>query len=292
MIKSMTGYGHAEKVTKDFKISVEMKSVNHRYCDLSMKLPKKFYALESRLRSLMKPYANRGKIDVYISFESYNGNEVNVVYHPGVAKGYMQAIQSAGEAFGIEKGITAAALIRYPEVYSLEENEVDMQEVSAVLEEVFCNAAESFLKARQTEGEHLYADIMEKLSRVKELTTCVEERSPEVIGEYRKKIYDKVKEMLGSTQMSESVLATEITLYADRVCVDEETVRLSAHIANMCDTLEKDEPIGRKLDFIAQEMNREANTILSKANDKELSERAIDLKTEIEKIREQIQNIE
>lgn len=292
MINSMTGYGHAEKITKEFKISVEMKSVNHRYCDLTIKLPKKFNAYESRLRGLMKDYANRGKVDVYISFESYDGNEVNVVYHSNVAKGYMQAIREAEEEFGIEKGITGATLIRYPEVYSLEENAMDMETVYPVLEEVFCAAGEQFRKARQTEGEHLYADIVSKLNYVEELVAYVEARSPKVIEEYRNKIYDKVQELLGNTQISESALATEITLYADKVCVDEETVRLTAHIANMRETLKKKEPIGRKLDFLAQEMNREANTILSKANDKELSEYAIDLKTEIEKIREQIQNIE
>lgn len=292
MIKSMTGFGHSEKITKDYKITVEIKSVNHRYCDMNIKMPKKFNAYESKLRNVMKNYVNRGKIDVYISFENYSDNEIRVQYHHGIAKEYVQAIQEAKGGFGLEGGLTGASLIRFPEVITLEENPQDLDSIYPAIEETLKEAGKQFLEAREIEGTHLQKDILAKLDYITELVEFVEERSPKLLKEYREKILDKVAELLGDSKIDEGILATELTIYADKVCVDEETVRLRSHISNMQDTLSKDEPIGRKLDFIAQEMNREANTILSKANDKDLSQKAIDLKTEIEKIREQIQNIE
>lgn len=292
MIRSMTGFGRSEKITKEYKITVEMKSVNHRYCDLSIKMPKKFNAYESKLRNLMKNYVSRGKVDVYISFENYSDNEVRVQYHPAIAGEYVQAIRAAKDEFGLDEGLTGASLVRYPEVITLEENEKDLDAIYPLLEETLKAAGEQFLEARKIEGEHLQKDIFAKLDYILELVSFVEERSPQILQEYREKIMNKVAELLGDNKIDEGVLATELTIYADKVCVDEETVRLRSHISNMRDTLTKEEAIGRKLDFIAQEMNREANTILSKANDKDLSQNAIDLKTEIEKIREQIQNIE
>lgn len=292
MIKSMTGFGHSEKITKDYKITVEIKSVNHRYCDMNIKMPKKFNAYESKLRNVMKNYVNRGKVDVYISFENYSDNEIRVQYHHGIAKEYVQAIQEAKGEFGLEGGLTGASLIRFPEVITLEENPQDLDSIYPAIEETLKEAGKQFLEAREIEGTHLQKDILAKLDYITELVEFVEERSPKLLKEYREKILNKVAELLGDSKIDEGILATELTIYADKVCVDEETVRLRSHISNMQDTLSKDEPIGRKLDFIAQEMNREANTILSKANDKDLSQNAIDLKTEIEKIREQIQNIE
>lgn len=292
MIRSMTGFGRSEKITKEFKITVEMKSVNHRYCDLNIKMPKKFNAYESRLRKLMKDYVSRGKVDVYISFENYSDNEVCVKYHSAIASEYVQAIRAAKAEFALDEGLTGASLVRYPEVITLEENEKDLDSIYPVLEDTVKVAGEQFLEARKLEGENLQKDIFTKLDYILELVSFVEERSPKILQEYREKIMNKVAELLGDNKIDEGVLATELTIYADKVCVDEETVRLRSHVTNMRDTLTKEEAIGRKLDFIAQEMNREANTILSKANDKELSQNAIDLKTEIEKIREQIQNIE
>lgn len=291
-MKSMTGYGHFEKVTEEFKVTVEIKSVNHRYCDMSIKLPKKFNALESKLRETMKNYASRGKIDIYINFSNFADRDVRVQYHERIAKDYVEIIRQAQEGFGLEQTLTADSLIRFPEVISLEEDSQDIERFFPAIEEAVSGAGEQFLKARETEGAHLQADILAKLTYIEELVSFVEERSPQLLEEYREKIKNKVLELLGENRLDESALATELIIYADKVCVDEETVRLRSHINNMRDTLSKEEPVGRKLDFIAQEMNREANTILSKANDKELSRNAIDLKTEIEKIREQIQNIE
>ncbi len=292
MIKSMTGYGHYEKVTKEYKITVEIKSVNHRYCDMSIRLPKKFNAFENKVREILKQFASRGKIDVYINFDDYINGDAKVTYHETIAEDYVRAVKLAGEQFGLETGLNAAAVLRFPEVITLEEAGTDADSFYTVLEEAVRGAGQQFFDAREAEGKHLYEDILHKLDYILELVTFVEQRSPEILTEYRQKISDKVAEFLGDDKIDEGVLATELIVYADKVCVDEETVRLRSHIQNMKNTLQKDEAIGRKLDFIAQEMNREANTILSKANDKELSENAIELKTEIEKIREQIQNIE
>lgn len=292
MIKSMTGYGHYEEITEEFRVAVEIKSVNHRYCDLGIKLPRKFNALENRIRERVKNYASRGKIDVYINFDNYSDNDVRVQYNERIASDYVNVIRQAQESFGLGQTIPAESLIRLPEVISLGEESRNAEEFWPAIEKAVQGAGEEFLKARKTEGANLQADILTKLTHIENLVSFVEERSPKIIEEYREKIKNKVEELLGDNQLDESTLATELIIYADKVCVDEETVRLQSHIVNMRDTLLEEEPVGRKLDFISQEMNREANTILSKANDKELSCKAIDLKTEIEKIREQIQNIE
>lgn len=292
MIKSMTGFGRMEKITEEYKISVEIKSVNHRYLDLSIKLPRKFNALESALRGILKQYSSRGKVDVYINYEDYSGKNTHVHYNDTLVSEYLNAVMQVADAHDLRDDIYAYNLLRFPEVFTLEEVENDVCEIMPVLEETVRQAGEKFQASREKEGESLYQDITAKLSYILELVSGVEERSPEVLQEYREKILNKVEEFLGDRQVDESVLAAELIVYADKVCVDEETVRLRSHIDNMKHTLEMEESIGRKLDFIAQEMNREANTILSKANDRELSEIAINLKTEIEKIREQIQNIE
>lgn len=292
MIKSMTEFGHSERESRDYKISAEIKSVNHRYCDLNIKLPKKFNAYENDIRNIVKKYAARGKIDVYISYENYSEAKTIVKYNSGVAKGYMDAIIKASEEFSIEPSITSSLLVRFPDVISLEDEEIDSDEIFKALAYVVEEACKNFVESREREGSHLYKDINDKLDYINGIVEEIEKRSPEIIKEYRTKIENKVAELLGDTKIDESVLATEITIFADKVCVDEETVRLHSHINSMRETLSKDEPIGRKLDFISQELNRESNTILSKANDVEVSSKAIDLKTEIEKIREQIQNIE
>lgn len=292
MAKSMTGYGHFEKMTKEYKVTVEIKSVNHRYCDLNIKLPRKLNELEGKVRSMMKDYVSRGKVDVYINFQNYVENDVKVQYHENIAADYVAAIRKASESFLLEAGLTAASLIRYPDVISLEEGTSEAENVFPIIENAVRAAGEQFKKTREAEGQHLQEDILLKLDYIDTLVSYVEKRSPEVLKEYREKIENKVNELLGDNKIDENALATELIIYADKVCVDEETVRLRSHIHNMQETFLKEEAIGRKLDFIAQEMNREANTILSKANDKELSQNAIDLKTEIEKIREQIQNIE
>ncbi|MBE5937037.1 MAG: YicC family protein [Lachnospiraceae bacterium] len=292
MIKSMTGFGRFEKTTDDYRISVEIKSVNHRYCDIGIKMPKKLLAFEGQVRTLLKDYIERGKVDVYISYEDYNSSNIAVKYNKDIAKGFFDSIKAIGSDFDISSDINAAMLSRYPEVIVLEEQSVDTDVIFERIEEAVKEAAVRFVELRMAEGANLKKDILLKLDNISEYVDYIVERSPQVVAEYREKIYNKVNELLGNTGVDESILATEITVYADKVCVDEEMVRLKNHIDNMRNVLELDESIGRKLDFIAQELNREANTTLSKSNDIDVSNKAIDLKTEIEKIREQIQNIE
>lgn len=292
MIKSMTGFGRYETVTDEYRIAVEIKSVNHRYCDLNIKLPKKFNEIENTLRMMMKEIAERGKVDVYVSYEDYAGRGTHVHYHPQIAKEYVKVAAQVAEGFELHNSLSAERLLGFADVISLEEESNDLESVFPIVTQTLQKAGEQFIASREREGEQLYQDIKGKLAYLLTLVAQVEERSPQMLQEHRQKLLEKVQELLGDRKIDEGILATELIVYADKVCVDEETVRLRSHIDAMSETLDMQEAIGRKLDFIAQEMNREANTILSKANDKELSGIAINLKTEIEKIREQIQNIE
>ena len=292
MIKSMTGFGRYETVTDEYRIAVEIKSVNHRYCDLNIKLPKKFNEIENMLRMMMKEIAERGKVDVYVSYEDYAGKGTHVHYHPQIAKEYVKVAAQVAEEFELHNSLSAERLLGFADVISLEEESNDLESVFPIVTQTLQKAGEQFIASREREGEQLYQDIKGKLAYLLTLVAQVEERSPQMLQEHRQKLLEKVQELLGDRKIDEGILATELIVYADKVCVDEETVRLRSHIDAMSETLDMQEAIGRKLDFIAQEMNREANTILSKANGKELSGIAISLKTEIEKIREQIQNIE
>ena len=292
MIKSMTGFGRYETVTDEYRIAVEIKSVNHRYCDLNIKLHKKFNEIENTLRMMMKEIAERGKVDVYVSYEDYAGKGTHVHYHPQIAKEYVKVAAQVAEEFELHNSLSAQRLLGFADVISLEEESNDLESVFPIVTQTLQKAGEQFIASREREGEQLYQDIKGKLAYLLTLVAQVEERSPQMLQEHRQKLLEKVQELLGDRKIDEGILATELIVYADKVCVDEETVRLRSHIDAMSETLDMQEAIGRKLDFIAQEMNREANTILSKANDKELSGIAINLKTEIEKIREQIQNIE
>ncbi len=292
MIKSMTGFGRFELTEGTRHYTVEIKSVNHRYLDLSVKLPKKLNFFEVAIRNLLKKYMLRGKVDVYLTYEEEQAGLPGVCYHPEVARAYYENLCRMSEDLGLENDISLVVLSHYPEVFTLEERTEDETEVWDGLEQALKGAAERFVAARLAEGEHLKQDLLAKLSRMSVCVDYVEKRSPQIVTEYRERLTAKVTELLGETQLDPGILATELILYADKICVDEETVRLKSHIHNMEQVLEETEGIGRKLDFIAQEMNREANTILSKSNDLALSDKAIELKTEIEKLREQIQNIE
>lgn len=292
MLKSMTGYGRSEIISGDKKITVEIKTVNHRYCDIAIKLPKKLISLENGIRNVIKQYIGRGKVDVYVSYEDYSNMNLLVKYNAELAREYLLNLEKMSQDFGIDNDIRVSILSRYPDVLTLEEQAVDEDELWEFVEEAVKKALSHLIEARVLEGENLKKDLHTKLEGMLALVNSIEERSPNIITEYREKLKAKVAELLGDTQLDESILATEITIFADKICVDEETVRLRSHILNMKQTLDESDNVGRKLDFIAQEMNREANTILSKANDIEVSNIAIDLKTEIEKIREQIQNIE
>ena len=292
MIKSMTGFGRAEAQDEQHKFTVEIKSVNHWYLDFNIKMPKKLSFFDSAIRTLLKEYMLRGKVDIFISYEDFTQSHMILQYNQDVASQYMAYFKEMADTFGICNDITAAELGRFHDVFTMEEVDSDEKELWGLLEQVLRKACEQFVETRKTEGENLRTDLLQKLDQMFEKVGMVEERSPQILQEYRQKLEDKMKELLSDTQIEESRIASEVIIYADKICTDEETVRLKSHIRHMKEVLADGEGIGRKLDFIAQEMNREANTILSKANDLETSNLAIDLKTEIEKVREQIQNIE
>ena len=292
MIKSMTGFGRSEIVKGNRKISVEIKSVNHRYLEAGIKMPKKLNVFESRMRDLLKKYATRGKIDIFINYEDDSESQVNLKFNQNIADEYMAIFNNMSEKYNLKNDMTVGGLARFPEVITMDEVQEDEEELWHFIEEAMKAALEQFVNTRILEGENLKKDLLGKLDHMEELVAFVEKRSPEIMKEYRSKLESKVKELLGDTTIDESRIATEVIIYADKICVDEETVRLRSHIEHARKCLNEDGGIGRKMDFIAQEMNREAYTTLSKANDIEISNAAIDLKTEIEKVREQIQNIE
>lgn len=293
MIKSMTGFGRSEVVTDERKITIELKSVNHRYLDLSIKMPKKLSFLEGSIRNLMKTYIQRGKVDVYITYEDYTINNGTLKYNKELAAEYIACLKQIQQDFDLDYDIKVSTLSRYPDILTMEEQSVDEEELWSILEPPVREACEKFIQTRAQEGHNLEKDLLEKLDGLDKKVTRIEERSPEVVNAYRTKLEAKVSELLEDTQIDDNRIAAEVILFSDKICNDEETVRLHSHVKNMKKMLTTEtEGIGRKLDFMAQEMNREANTILSKSSDMEISDIAIDLKTEIEKIREQIQNIE
>ena len=292
MIKSMTGFGRCEYVQGDRKFTVEIKAVNHRYFDVNIKMPKKFNFFESAIRSVMKEYIQRGKVDVFITCEDDTENNFSLKYNENIAGEYLKYYRQMAQQFNLKDDVTVSRLGSCPEVFSMEEQMVDEDEIWALLETALRGALKQFVETRTREGENLKNDLIGKLDGMLLDVDAVEKRYPQVLEEYRSRLREKVDSLLADSQMDESRRAAEVILYADKICTDEETVRLRSHIEGMKAELIQGGSIGRKLDFIAQEMNREANTILSKANDLQTSNLAINLKTEIEKVREQIQNIE
>ena len=292
MIKSMTGFGRCEVAEAERKITVEMKSVNHRYLDVSMKMPKKLNFFEASIRSLLKEYIQRGKVDLFLSYEDFTESGGTVRYNREAAAEYLKYLKQMEEEFSLKNDVSVTALARFPEVFSLEEADLDEEGIWKTLEKALRGAAESLMRTRISEGEALKNDLLTKLDGMLEHVAFIEARAPQIMAEYRQNLEAKVKELLADAQVDESRLAMEVMIFADKVCVDEELVRLRSHIETTRKTLLEGGSVGRKLDFIAQEMNREANTILSKTGDLTTSDHAIELKTEIEKVREQIQNIE
>jgi len=292
MIKSMTGFGRCEVLKDSRKFTVELKSVNHRYLDVNIRMPKKLNFFETSIRTLLKSYADRGKGDIFITYEDLSQSQVSVKYNAALAAEYLKYLNQMAEEFSLDNDVRVSTLSRYPEVFTMEECSEDEDELWNGLKEALEGAFSQFVEMRTKEGERLKEDILLKLDLLSEQIRFIEERSPQIIAEYRTKLEEKMRELLEDTQIDDNRIAAEVILFADKICTDEEVVRLKSHIQHMKETLEESNGIGRKLDFIAQEMNREANTILSKANDLDISNRAISLKTEIEKIREQIQNIE
>ncbi len=292
MIRSMTGFGRCEIVTSDYKVSVEIKGVNHRYLDLGIKMPKRFNLFEAQIRNLLKTYIQRGKVDVFINYENYKEDSLVLKYNRTLAREYMGYMEQMKEEFGLEDDICLSTLAHMPEVLTMEQASQDEDEMWKQLSEAVQGAAENFVEARTLEGEKLKEDLLGKLDEMGILMDFIVARSPQILYEYRMRLEEKVKDLLAGAPMEEGRITAEVAMYADKICIDEEMVRLRSHIDATRKELSSGGSVGRKLDFIAQEMNREVNTTLSKSMDLMVSDKAIALKTEIEKVREQIQNIE
>jgi len=292
LIKSMTGFGRGEIINEERKVVVEIKAVNHRYCDMNVKLPKKLNYFENNIRNFLKDYIQRGKVDVFITYEDYTKSNVCVKYNKDIAKEYISYLEEMAEEFNIENNVNTTLIGRFPEVFTLEEQSGDEEQIWEYLKEAVEIAATQFVESRIKEGENLKQDLIQKLDHMLELVAFIEEKSPEIIAEYKQRLTEKVEELAGNAQIDEQRIATEVVIYADKVCVDEEIVRLKSHIEGTKQILIEGGSVGRKLDFIAQEMNREANTTLSKSTSLQIADVGIELKTDIEKVREQIQNIE
>jgi uncharacterized protein (TIGR00255 family) len=287
----MTGFGRGEYVSNDRKMTVEIKSVNHRYCDINIRMPKKISFLENNIRNYIKQRISRGKIDIYISYEDNSEGNECIKLNEDLISQYLKYFEIISEKYGLDNDIKVSHMTRYPDVITLEEQQMDEELLWDIMHHAVEIAVDKLIETRATEGELLKKDIIQKLNTINTLVQNIKERAPYVVEEYKIKLENRINELLKNS-IDESRLAVEVAIFADKCCVDEEIVRLESHIEHMKETLDKNIPIGRKLDFLLQEMNRESNTILSKSNDVTISNNGLELKTEIEKIREQIQNIE
>ncbi|OFI07662.1 hypothetical protein CLOACE_00100 [Clostridium acetireducens DSM 10703] len=293
MIKSMTGFGRGsfEKCGKNFV--VEIKSVNHRYIDLNVRMPKTLMELEDKIRNLIKGKIHRGKVDVFISQTNYKDENLKVNINEGLLKNYLECLKRIRDEYNVKDDISVSLVAKFPDVINVEHEEQDMDEIWSVLSKSIEEALNSLLEMRIKEGEKLKVNINEKCDFIRKLVCKMEEHSPLVVKNYKEKLKSRIEELLqGSCVVDESRLAMEVAIFSDKACIDEEIVRLNSHIDQMKDTINMNEPVGRKLDFIIQEMNRETNTIASKANDLKIENLVLEIKNQVEKIREQIQNIE
>ena len=292
MVRSMTGYGRGEAVLNGRTVTVEVRSVNNRYLDCSIKMPRAYLFAEETFKSRVQGSISRGKVDVFVTMEGGQTEGVTVSVNHPVAESYLAALQELQKAYPVEGAPTLELLSRFPDVLQVEKTPEDVEAVAADISTVLDLALKDFNVMREREGEKLQADILSRADTIEALTALVEEQSPRTVAEYRSRLEAKLKEVLQNHQLDEGRILTEAAIFADKVAVDEETVRLRSHLSQLRTMLEQGGPIGRKLDFLIQEFNREANTIGSKCSDIETSRRVIDIKGEIEKIREQVQNIE
>ena len=292
MVRSMTGYGKGFAENSEARVTIEMKSVNHRYLDLSIKLPKKLNFLESSVRNKISESIFRGKVDVYITLNEHSDACYQVSINDAMAQKYLDSISAMASKLGVDNDMKASNIVRLPDVIELEETDSDEDSLKELVFEALSQCIDQFVQSRITEGERLEKDLIAKMDEMIALVDKLEKRSPIIIEEYRNRITTKIHELLEDTKIDESRIAQEVTMYADKVCIDEEMVRLKSHVAETRSVFDLDKEVGRKLDFLAQELNREANTILSKSTDVEIADIGITLKTLIEKVREQIQNIE
>lgn len=293
MIKSMTGFGRGTCTDSTRTFIIEMKSVNHRFQETSIRLPRTLISFEDKIRSIIAEHIKRGKVDVYISQKDYNKESTEAVLNINLAKSYLNCLKTINEEFGLRGDITVSTLSKLPEVITLEQKEENLDEIWIVIESALRDALDKLLIMRYSEGEKLKKDLILKLDNIKNLVNNINERAPFVVKEYKERLSSRLEELLDDKQKyDEGRVAMEIAIFADKASIDEEITRLNSHIEQIKSTLNLEESIGRKLDFIIQEMNREANTIASKANDLKILNYTLEVKSEIEKIREQVQNIE
>ena len=292
MAKSMTGYGRAEDTLNGCTITVELRSVNNRYLDCNVRMPRLYLFAEETIKSRVQNTISRGKVDVFVTLDSTGGEQVQVSVNQPLADGYYAALTQLAERYGLSKDISVSLLSRFPDVLLAEKAEEDVEQRAQDICAVLDRALADFDQMRTREGARLEADVLSRAARIEELVGLVEERSPQTVAEYRAKLEARMNEVLSNTQLDPARILTEAAIFADKVAVDEETVRLRSHIGQLRHMLEQGGATGRKLDFLIQEFNREANTIGSKCSDIDIARHVVDIKAEIEKIREQIQNIE
>ena len=292
MIKSMTGYGSAKGTVEGLEIHVELKSVNNRYLDCSVRLPRSFLFAEDMVKALVQKHISRGKVDVFLNVDSSSAGDMSVRVNEGLLKGYVEAIAHIAEEYGLSNDISAMSVARFPDVLTVEKRDLDAEAISAGMENIVEQALRDFDAMRLREGEKLCEDVLSRLETISALVSRVEEKSPETVEAYRRRLEQKMAEVLGTAGIDESRILTEAAVFADHIAVDEETVRLRSHMSQLRTMIRGNSPTGRKIDFLIQEFNREANTIGSKCQNSEIAHVVVDLKSEIEKIREQIQNIE
>ena len=292
MIMSMTGYGRAECDFEQYSITVELRSVNHRYFEFSIRAPRQLAFLEDKLKKYCQQRITRGKVDMFLTLVSHGTEGVEVEVNHPLTSGYIAALKEMGDTYGVNSDISAAALSRFPDVLTVTRCEADEEQLWADVSSVADKALDAFLQMRAAEGVKLREDVLSRAKTILDYVSFVESKSPETVKAYRQRLEDKMRELLGTAQVDEQRLLTETAIFADKVAVDEETVRLRSHFEQLNAMLASDEAVGRKLDFLVQEMNREANTIGSKSQNVEIAHTVVDIKAEIEKIREQIQNIE
>ena len=292
VLKSMTGYGRNEAIEGGKKILCEIKSVNHRYSDYSIKVPKYYGFLEDKVREFVSKHVSRGKIDVYIGIESYAEADKEIVVNKELARSYLEALYSLRDEFNLRDDISVNSVSRYPDIFVQERKAEDEEEIWQNVKTVLEPALISFTEMREREGERIQKDLEARVCYMKTLAAKIEERSPETVREYRERLYEKIKDVLENREIDDARVLTEVAIFADKVAVNEEMVRLSSHFEEFFGICQSGEPAGRKLDFLIQEINREINTTGSKASDIEIAKIVVDLKAETEKLREQIQNIE
>jgi len=288
----MTGYGRSQKILNGRDISVEIRSVNHRYYEYTSRIPRTYSYIDEKLKAVLKTSVARGKVEVSVTINNIEGKDSQIAINKGVAEGYVTALRSISEELALKDDLTLSNLIRIPDVFNIQKTPDDEEQICADVSEVTAEALERFVAMRETEGTRLKNDILEKTDFIIERVKMVEELSPLTVEAYRNKLYKKLSEVLADKNIDEQRIITEAAIFSEKIAVDEETVRLRSHIAQLRDILESNEAVGRKLDFIVQEINREVNTIGSKAQDLNITKIVVDMKSEIEKIREQIQNVE